>query len=57
VTDGETNATLRKDDDLAQLTTARAAELLAEKRAKSPAPKKRAPAKKAPAKKAPAKKS
>ncbi len=56
VTDGEVNATLRRDDDIATLTSERAAELLAEKRAKGPAPKKRATAKKAPAKKAPAKK-
>ena len=40
VTDGETNATLRKDDDVEDLTPERAAELLAEKRAKGPAPKK-----------------
>jgi DNA topoisomerase-1 len=55
VTDGETNATLRKDDDVETVTLERAAELLAEKRAKGPAPKKRV-AKKAPAKKAAAKK-
>ncbi len=50
VTDGEVNATLRRDDEVATLTAERAAELLAEKRAKGPAPKKttrRAPAKKA----------
>ncbi|SDV03999.1 DNA topoisomerase I [Microlunatus sagamiharensis] len=49
VTDGEVNATLRRDDEVATLTAERAAELLAEKRAKGPAPKKttrRAPAKK-----------
>jgi DNA topoisomerase-1 len=40
VTDGTTNATLRKDDDVEDLTPERAAELLAEKRAKGPAPKK-----------------
>ena len=51
VTDGETNATLRRGDDLETITADRAAELLAEKRAKGPAPKKR-PAKKAAAKKA-----
>ncbi len=39
VTDGETNATLRKTDALEDLTLERAAELLAEKRAKGPAPK------------------
>ena len=52
VTDGETNATLRRGDDIETITAERAAELLAEKRAKGPAPKKR-PAKKAAAKKAP----
>ncbi len=49
VTDGETNATLRKDDPAETLTPERAYELIAEKRAKGPAPKKttkRAPAKK-----------
>jgi DNA topoisomerase-1 len=51
VTDGETNATLRRGDDIETITAERAAELLAEKRAKGPAPKKR-PAKRAPAKKA-----
>lgn len=40
VTDGEFNATLRKDDSVEALTLERAAELLAEKRAKGPAPKK-----------------
>ncbi|MVA76947.1 type I DNA topoisomerase [Auraticoccus sp. F435] len=70
VTDGEYNATLRQGDDVATLTPERAAELLAEKRAKGPAKKtaKRATrstaakktsastAKKATAKKTPAKK-
>ena len=56
VTDGELNATLRRDDSIETITAERAAELLAEKRAKGPAPKKKAPAKKAAAKKAPAKK-
>ena len=37
VTDGETNATLRKDDAVESVTLERAAELLAEKRAKGPA--------------------
>jgi len=37
VTDGTTNATLRKTDDPATVTLDRAAELLAEKRAKGPA--------------------
>ncbi|HEX6936234.1 MAG TPA: type I DNA topoisomerase [Actinomycetes bacterium] len=55
VTDGETNATLRKADSVESLTIERAAELLAEKRAKGPAPKKRA-AKKTTAKKPAAKK-
>jgi len=40
VTDGETNATLRRGDDPAAITLDRAAELLADKRAKGPAPKK-----------------
>ena len=63
VTDGEFNATLRRGDEIESITPERAAELLAEKRAKGPAPKKRAAkkttstaAKKAPAKKAAAKK-
>jgi DNA topoisomerase-1 len=51
VTDGETNASLRKGDSVEQITDERAAELLAERRARGPAPKKRAPArKKAPTK-------
>jgi DNA topoisomerase-1 len=54
VTDGETNATLRKDDDPASMTLERAIELLADKRARGPAPKRRT-TKKAAAKKAPAK--
>ncbi len=67
VTDGEYNATLRKDDSLEELTPERAFELLAERRAKGPAKKggkkttkkaaaKKAPVKKAASKKAPAKK-
>ncbi|GAA3052342.1 hypothetical protein GCM10020000_37300 [Streptomyces olivoverticillatus] len=58
VTDGETNATLRRDDDVETITPERGYELLAEKRAKAPAKKtaKKAAAKKATAKKAPAKK-
>ncbi|MEV0480030.1 type I DNA topoisomerase [Streptomyces sp. NPDC050508] len=58
VTDGETNATLRSGDSVEEITPERGYELLAEKRAKSPAKKtaKKAPAKKAAAKKAPAKK-
>jgi DNA topoisomerase-1 len=57
VTDGETNASLRKGDSVEQLTDERASELLAERRAKAPAPKKKAaPARKPAArKKAPAK--
>jgi DNA topoisomerase-1 len=55
VTDGELNATLRRDDEIETITPERAAELLADKRAKGPAPKKRPAARKAPAKKAPAK--
>jgi DNA topoisomerase-1 len=67
VTDGTTNASLRRGDEVESLTVDRAAELLAERRAAGPAKKKatkkKAPAKKkvtakkkAPAKKAPAKK-
>ena len=55
VTDGETNATLRKGDSVETVTIERAGELLAEKRAKGPAPKKSA-AKRTAAKKTPAKK-
>jgi len=71
VTDGEYNATLRKDDSIETLTHERAVELLAERRAKGPAKKaakktakktvkkaaKKSPAKKTAAKKSPAKKS
>ncbi|MEX2289929.1 MAG: type I DNA topoisomerase [Mycobacteriales bacterium] len=56
VTDGTTNASLRKGDDIESLTDERASELLAERRARGPAPKKPAPKKKAAARKAPAKK-
>ncbi|GAA2722032.1 type I DNA topoisomerase [Cellulomonas aerilata] len=56
VTDGETNATLRKEDAVESVTLDRAAELLAEKRARGPVKKRAAPARKAPAKRAPAKK-
>jgi DNA topoisomerase-1 len=49
VTDGETNASLRKDDSIEELTDERAAELLSDRRARGPAPKKRT-ARKAPAK-------
>ncbi|MEH6793973.1 MAG: type I DNA topoisomerase [Rhodococcus sp. (in: high G+C Gram-positive bacteria)] len=55
VTDGETNASLRKDDEVESITDDRASELLADRRARGPV-KKKAPAKKAAAKKAPAKK-
>jgi DNA topoisomerase-1 len=41
VTNGEINATLRRGDDIDTITSERAAELLAEKRAKGPAPRKR----------------
>jgi DNA topoisomerase-1 len=63
VTDGETNASLRKGDDVASITPERAMELLADRRARGPAKKaakkaaKKTAAKKAPAKKAAAKKS
>ncbi|MBO0826361.1 MAG: type I DNA topoisomerase [Streptosporangiales bacterium] len=55
ITDGETNVTVPRGDDPTQITPERAYDLLAEKRAKGPAPKKRA-AKKT-AKKSTAKKS
>lgn len=57
VTDGETNASLRKGDDVASVTDERAAELLADRRARGPVkrPAKKA-TRKAPAKKAAAKK-
>jgi len=53
VTDGETNASLRKGDDVLSITDERAAELLADRRARGPAkrPAKRT-TRKAPAKKA-----
>ncbi len=62
VTDGEYNATLRKDDSVEAITLERAAELLAERRAKGPAKKaakrgaKKTGAKKTGAKKTSAKK-
>ncbi|MGO1738462.1 MAG: type I DNA topoisomerase [Actinomycetaceae bacterium] len=59
VTDGTTNATLRKDDPIETLTNERAYDLLAEKRAKGPAKKpaaKRSTAKKPAARKPAAKK-
>ena len=59
VTDGETNASLRKGDDVASITDERAAELLADRRARGPVKKKatKKATKKAPAKKKAAKKS
>ncbi len=54
VTDGETNASLRRGDLLEEISAERAAELLAERREAGPSKKKAA--KKAPAKKAAAKK-
>ncbi|HCB03698.1 MAG TPA: type I DNA topoisomerase [Nocardioides sp.] len=57
VTDGEYNATLRKDDTVEAITLERAAELLAERRERGPAKKAaKKGAKKAPATKAAAKK-
>jgi DNA topoisomerase-1 len=62
VTDGETNASLRRGESIEELNDERAAEMLAERRARGPAKKtarkaaKKAPAKKAAAKKARAKK-
>jgi DNA topoisomerase-1 len=59
VTDGETNASLRKGDDVMSITDQRAAELLADRRARGPGKRpatkatRKAPAKKAAAKKAP----
>jgi DNA topoisomerase-1 len=57
VTDGETNASLRKGDDVLSITDERASELLADRRARGPVKRtKKAAAKKAPAKKRAAKK-
>ncbi|MBQ3358753.1 MAG: class I tRNA ligase family protein [Microbacterium sp.] len=63
VTDGETNVTIPRGQKPEDITFEIAVQMLADKRAKGPAPKrgsraaaKKAPAKKAPAKKAPAKK-
>ena len=62
VTDGETNASLRRDDDPETIDPARAFELLADRRARGPVKRtakkttKKAATKKAPAKKAAAKK-
>ena len=51
VTDGETNASLRKGDSVEEITIDRAAELLAERRAKGPATPRKRTAKKTAAKK------
>ena len=56
VTDGETNASLRKGDTVENVTIERAAELLQIRREAGPAKKARKGAKKAPAKKTTAKK-
>jgi len=48
VTDGETNASLRRGDDPETVTLERAIELLAERRAKGPAPKRRRRSKSSP---------
>ncbi|WP_206476116.1 type I DNA topoisomerase [Microbacterium sp. KRD172] len=60
VTDGETNVTIPRGQKPEDITFEIAVQMLADKRAKGPAPKrgdaKKAPAKKSPAKKAPAKK-
>ena len=53
VTDGETNASLRKGDDVMSISDERASELLADRRARDPV---KRPAKKTAARKAPAKK-
>ncbi len=56
VTDGETNVTIPRGQTVEDITFEIAVQMLADKRAKGPAPKRGAAAKKAPAKKAPAKK-
>ena len=56
VTDGETNASLRKGDEVASITPERAMELLADRRARGPAKKAAKKTAKKAAKKAPAKK-
>jgi DNA topoisomerase I len=56
VTDGETNASLRKGDSVEDITIDRAAELLAERRAKGPATPRKRTTKKTTAKKTTAKK-
>ena len=57
VTDGETNASLRKGDTIEAITPQRAVELLAERRAAAPAPKRRAAGAKTTTKAKPASKS
>jgi DNA topoisomerase-1 len=49
VTDGETNASLRRGDDPETVTIERAAELLADRRSKGPAPKKKRASRRSPA--------
>jgi DNA topoisomerase-1 len=56
VTDGETNASLRRGQSPETMTVEQASEMLSEKRAKGPAPKKTAAKKATPAKKTAAKK-
>ena len=48
VTDGTTNASLRKDDDIESITIERAAELLADRRARGPAKPRKSTAKSKP---------
>ncbi|WZH35479.1 MAG: type I DNA topoisomerase [Microbacterium enclense] len=57
VTDGETNATVPRGEDAMAITFERAVELIADKRAKGPAPKKTTARKTTTTRKAPAKKS
>ncbi len=57
VTDGEYNATLRQGDDAETVSLERASQLLADKRAKGPAPTKRGAAKRVPAKRSATKRS
>jgi DNA topoisomerase I len=52
VTDSETNASLRKGDSIEEITASRASELLADRRARGPAPAKARRTTRAPAKKA-----
>ena len=56
VTDGETNASLRKGDDVLSITDERAAELLADRRARGPVKRAKKTAKKAGARRQRAKK-